>query len=89
MTDTNSVPSTWNGRGCGFVTKPSLMPRTGSRRVRTHAAIAMPGSPTAMNATCQPRRPNGGSTGYISAHQSRIVPPRKRPAPIPIATPLV
>ena len=61
--DATSAPRTRNGVGCVSVTNPSLMPRTGSRRLRTHAAIRSPGSPTIMKATCQPFRPNGGFSG--------------------------
>ena len=82
--DASSWPRTRNGAGCGSVTRPSLMPRTGSRRLRTQTAMSSPGTPTIMKATCQPFSPNGGFSGYTSAQKSRIAPPRKSPIPTPM-----
>ena len=58
-----SVIRTRIGSSLRVTARPSLAPRTGSRRVRTHSASNSPGAPTAMNAICQPFRPMGGSVG--------------------------
>ena len=63
MTWKSSCRKPRNGAGSSGVGKPSIAPRTGSRRVSTHSASSSPGMPTARKAACQPTRPSGPPPG--------------------------
>ena len=82
----NSLNVSLKGSLLCSVTIPSLMPRMGSLiNVKVISESKIPGSPTPINAACQPLSPKGACVGSGKAEfqVSKIAPPKNKPIPAP------